>query len=106
MKITFNWRDWWKAERFGVVYAAVLCAVGIVGSLFIGAPELALLWVVMAGFCFIYSAGWQLLCLGILKLRAKLGWIRYSQDRSAGANQQQLMPPDRRETSGRAASVR
>ena len=77
IKVQFNWRAWWQAEGFGVIYATVLCLVmAVVGALSEGwklAAFCGVLWLL----CFVYCAGWQLLCLGIAKLRAHMGWITY-----------------------------
>lgn len=81
MKVTFEWREWWEAERFGVIYTTLLCALCAVASVYVGEPKLSLLfamaWVFWVG---VWCAGWQLLCFGIAKLRLRMGWFTYHPD--------------------------
>ena len=85
MKIAFQWRDWWKAEGFGVLYATALClacpVAGVVAAIADGTsfdPWFA--WYGLGGavWCLIYCGGWHLLVGGIAWLRARMGWITYA----------------------------
>ena len=77
MRIRFNWREWWQAEGFGVIYATVLCFVMAVVGLAAEDRGLAVLSGVLWLLCFVYCAGWQLLCFAVAKLRAHMGWLTY-----------------------------
>lgn len=79
MKVRFNWRAWWQAEGFGVIYATVLCfGAALVALVALGDWRMAAFWgLVLWPLCFVYCVGWQLLCLGIASIRAYMGWITY-----------------------------
>jgi hypothetical protein len=82
MRVRFNWREWWKAERFGVSYATGLSVLAIVVGIFFGITEgnwtCAIVGGVMLAWTITYGAGWQLLLGAVAWIRAKMGWITYS----------------------------
>jgi hypothetical protein len=81
MKATFQWREWWTAERVGVIYASAVSLAMLGGGLALGIATGD--WFVLGyGACcalwyFVYCAGWHLLMLAILKVRVRLGLISY-----------------------------
>lgn len=81
MVIRFNWREWWKAERFGVIYATGLCLLVIAAGIFFGLTEsnwdCAIIGGSMLAWVLFYCAGWHLFVGAVARMRAKMGWITY-----------------------------
>lgn len=82
--VQFDWAAWWKAERFGVIWSALLCLslpiLGVIAAIGDGtAFDPFFLWYGLAAavWCTIYCGGWHLLVMAVLKLRARFGWITY-----------------------------
>jgi hypothetical protein len=77
--IKFEWREWWKSERYLLIWLGAVCLLFPAVSVWSGDWETASLGGLLAIFLLIYGAGWHLLALVTLLARAAMGRLRAGQ---------------------------